>query len=39
MAYAADLSQGMSHLVECVPLCQPEYAGNREKLSALVSAD
>ena len=39
MAYAADLSQSMTHLVACPPLCLPEYAENREKLSDLVSSD
>ncbi len=39
MAYAADLSQGMTQLGECPPLAEPEYAKNREKLSALISSD
>ena len=35
MAYAADLRQGMVDLEECLPLAQPGYAGNREKISGL----
>ena len=35
MAYAADLRQGAVDLEECPPLVQPEYAGNKEKISAL----
>ncbi len=39
MAFAADLRKRAARLESCLPLSQPENAGNREKLSRLASAD
>ncbi len=39
MAYAADLRTGMAQLEQCLPLSQPDSAGNKAKLLELISTD
>ena len=39
LAYAADLHTGTARLEQCLPLSQPEYAENKEKLLALLSSE
>ena len=39
LVFAADLREGKAMLEQCPPLSQPEYAENKERITALFSSD